>query len=72
MADRGLRYAALDFGAESGRTIVGRFDGDQLSIEPVHRYANTPVRSCTGTSPGSSATSSRACGAPRPAVRWRR
>jgi len=44
MADRGLRYAALDFGAESGRTIVGRFDGDQLSIEPVHRYANTPVR----------------------------
>ncbi len=44
MADRGLRYAALDFGAESGRTIVGRFDGDQLSIEPVHRYANTPVK----------------------------
>ena len=35
---------ALDFGAESGRTIVGRFDGDQLSIEPVHRYPNTPVR----------------------------
>jgi rhamnulokinase len=44
MADRGLRYVALDFGAESGRTVVGRFDGDDLSIEPVHRYANTPVR----------------------------
>ncbi len=44
MAERGLRYVALDFGAESGRTIVGRFDGDQLSVEPVHRYANTPVR----------------------------
>jgi sugar (pentulose or hexulose) kinase len=44
MAERGLRYVALDFGAESGRTIVGRFDGDQLSIEPVHRYANTPVK----------------------------
>jgi rhamnulokinase len=41
---RGLRYVALDFGAESGRTIVGKFDGDQLSIEPVHRYPNTPVR----------------------------
>ncbi len=41
---RGLRYVALDFGAESGRTIVGRFDGDLLSIEPVHRYPNTPVR----------------------------
>ena len=25
---RSLRYVALDFGAESGRTIVGRFDGD--------------------------------------------
>ena len=35
---------ALDFGAESGRTVVGRFDGGQLAIEPVHRYANTPVR----------------------------
>ena len=35
---------ALDFGAESGRTVVGRFDGGRLSIEPVHRYANTPVR----------------------------
>ena len=44
MAERGLRYVALDFGAESGRTIVGRFDGDELSIEPVHRYPNTPVR----------------------------
>jgi len=44
MAERGLRYVALDFGAESGRAIVGRFDGDQLSVEPVHRYPNTPVR----------------------------
>lgn len=44
MADRGRRYVALDFGAESGRAIVGRFDGDRLSIEPVHRYANTPVK----------------------------
>jgi rhamnulokinase len=38
------RYVALDFGAESGRAIVGRFDGGRLSIEPVHRYENVPVR----------------------------
>jgi rhamnulokinase len=38
------RYVALDFGAESGRTIVGGFDGDRLSIEPVHRYPNMSVR----------------------------
>ena len=44
MAERGRRYVALDFGAESGRAIVGRFDGDVLSIEPVHRYPNVPVR----------------------------
>ena len=44
MAEHELRFVALDFGAESGRTIVGRFDGGMLSIEPVHRYANTPVR----------------------------
>ena len=38
------RYVALDFGAESGRAIVGRIADDKLTIEPVHRYANTPVR----------------------------
>jgi rhamnulokinase len=44
MAETGRRYVALDFGAESGRTIVGSLAGDRLTIEPVHRYANVPVR----------------------------
>ncbi len=44
MAEQARRYVALDFGAESGRTIVGRIVADRLEIEPVHRYANTPVR----------------------------
>jgi rhamnulokinase len=44
MAEHPARYVALDFGAESGRTVVGRFDGGRLSIEPVHRYPNVPVR----------------------------
>ncbi len=44
MAETGRRYVALDFGAESGRTIVGTIADDKLTIEPVHRYANVPVR----------------------------
>jgi rhamnulokinase len=44
MAETGRRYVALDFGAESGRAIVGTIAGDRLAIEPVHRFANVPVR----------------------------
>ena len=44
MAEQGRRYVALDFGAESGRTIVGTIADDKLTIEPVHRYPNVPVR----------------------------
>ena len=44
MVDGGRRYVALDFGAESGRTIVGTIADDKLTIEPVHRYANVPVK----------------------------
>lgn len=35
--------AAVDLGAESGRVILGRFDGRQLRLEEVHRFANRPV-----------------------------
>ncbi len=37
-------YLALDFGAESGRGMLGRFDGDRLVLEEVHRFPNGPVR----------------------------
>ena len=36
-------FAAADLGAESGRVIVGRLNGERLSLEEVHRFANTPV-----------------------------
>ncbi|HEX2036607.1 MAG TPA: rhamnulokinase family protein [Chloroflexota bacterium] len=36
-------YLAIDLGAESGRTMVGAFDGDRLSLEEVHRFPNGPV-----------------------------
>jgi sugar (pentulose or hexulose) kinase len=39
-----LNYLALDLGAESGRAILGRYDGETLSLTEVHRFANGPVR----------------------------
>ncbi len=36
-------YLALDLGASGGRAIVGRFDGERLTLEEVHRFANGPV-----------------------------
>ena len=37
-------YLALDLGAESGRGLLGRFDGAHLTLEEVHRFPNGPVR----------------------------
>lgn len=36
--------AAVDLGAQSGRVAVGRFDGERLTVEEVHRFPNEPVR----------------------------
>jgi rhamnulokinase len=38
-----LRLAAIDLGAESGRVMVGEFDGDRLSLDQAHRFPNVPV-----------------------------
>src|SRR5262245_2090221 len=35
---------AFDLGAESGRGVLGRFDGQRLQLEVVHRFPNGPVR----------------------------
>ncbi|HEX9923641.1 MAG TPA: rhamnulokinase family protein [Anaerolineae bacterium] len=37
-------FLALDLGAESGRAVVGRFNGETLRLEEVHRFANGPIR----------------------------
>jgi rhamnulokinase len=37
-------YLALDLGAESGRGLLGHFDGQHLALEEVHRFPNGPVQ----------------------------
>ena len=39
-----LGFAAIDLGAESGRLMLGRFDGRRLSLEELHRFDTRPVR----------------------------
>jgi len=36
-------YLALDLGAESGRAIVGTLEKGKLTLNEVHRFANSPV-----------------------------
>ncbi|HLN28767.1 MAG TPA: rhamnulokinase family protein [Gemmataceae bacterium] len=38
------KLLAFDLGAESGRGVLGFFDGQRLELKVVHRFANGPVR----------------------------
>src|SRR4051794_21979856 len=38
------KLLAFDLGAESGRGVLGRFDGQKLELEVLHRFANRPVK----------------------------
>lgn len=38
-----LKLLAFDYGASSGRGILGSFDGEKLQLEEVHRFSNDPV-----------------------------
>ena len=38
------QYLAIDLGAESGRGVLGKFDGDLLQLEEIHRFPNGGVR----------------------------
>jgi rhamnulokinase len=37
-------YAAVDLGAESGRVVRGRLDGERVTLEVAHRFENRPVQ----------------------------
>lgn len=38
-----LKLLAFDYGAGSGRAIMGKFDGEKLTLSEAHRFANDPV-----------------------------
>lgn len=38
------RVLAFDFGASSGRAIIGEFDGKKITLREVHRFSNDPVK----------------------------
>ena len=37
-------FLAFDLGAESGRGVLGRFDGEKIALEELHRFPNGGVR----------------------------
>lgn len=37
------RVLAFDFGASSGRAIIGEYDGEKITLREVHRFSNDPV-----------------------------
>ena len=41
-----LNFLGFDFGASSGRAMLGVFDGERIEIEEIHRFSNDPVMLC--------------------------
>jgi rhamnulokinase len=39
-----IKLLAFDLGAESGRAMIGHFDGSHIQLEQIHRFANGPIR----------------------------
>lgn len=42
-AKKETRVLAIDFGASSGRVMLGTYDGNKITAEEIHRFSNDPV-----------------------------
>ncbi len=38
------KFLAFDFGAESGRAILGVLDGEKIVLEEIHRFPNRQLK----------------------------
>ena len=38
------KILAFDFGASSGRAMIGSYDGNKIDIREIHRFSNDPVK----------------------------
>ena len=38
-----MKLLAFDYGASSGRAILGEFDGSRLTLSELHRFSSDPV-----------------------------
>ena len=43
VAKKETKVLAVDFGASSGRVMLGTFDGNKITAEEIHRFSNDPV-----------------------------
>ncbi len=43
MNTKTLNLLGFDFGASSGRAMLGRFDGERIHLTELHRFSNDPV-----------------------------
>ena len=41
---KSANFVAFDLGADSGRAVVGQFDGDRLALTELHRFPNGPTK----------------------------
>ncbi|MGE5223415.1 MAG: FGGY family carbohydrate kinase, partial [Omnitrophica WOR_2 bacterium] len=44
MDKQAMHLLAFDLGAESGRAILGKFNGECLELSEIHRFSNGPTR----------------------------